>query len=97
MYFQKGKKKQKLGTILRRLNFITKNQLKQAIDIQKRNGKSLGRILVNLNYITVWELQLAIKEQNKHIVKKREHKEEVRYFYVMLILALIFLATFLLI
>ncbi len=56
----------RLGDLLLEKNLITQAQLKNALDIQKKNGTRLGKVLIDLNYISekalieVLEFQLGI-------------------------------------
>ncbi|MFA5014828.1 MAG: ATPase, T2SS/T4P/T4SS family [Actinomycetota bacterium] len=45
-------KKEKLGQILLSKNIITKEQLEEALDIQKKTGEKLGEILIKKGYIS---------------------------------------------
>ncbi|MGK7930053.1 MAG: hypothetical protein AB4041_01280 [Microcystaceae cyanobacterium] len=53
----------RLGQILLQKKWISSNQLKQTIDIQKTKQEKLGTILVNKGYIANEQLSLALQEQ----------------------------------
>src|SRR3989344_3638248 len=53
-------KKQLLGQILIKRNLITADQLKEALDVQKKDGGVLGEILVNLKYVTERDIVVAL-------------------------------------
>ncbi|MCC6446541.1 MAG: Flp pilus assembly complex ATPase component TadA [Armatimonadetes bacterium] len=58
--------KKRLGEILIAAGLVTKEQLDQALDEQKKTGKRLGHILIDMGYVTeediteTWALQLDI-------------------------------------
>ncbi len=60
----------RLGTMLLRGDFITENQLKEALDRNKRTGQPLGYILVNAGYITQTKLQGPLKLQMEEHLQK---------------------------
>ena len=53
-------KKQLLGQILIKRGFITKEQLKDALELQKKEGGVLGGILVKLGYVTERDVVVAL-------------------------------------
>ena len=53
-------KKQLLGQILIKRNFITQEQLKEALDLQKKEGGFIGEILVKLKYVTEKDIVAAL-------------------------------------
>src|SRR3989338_8681268 len=53
-------KKQLLGQILIKRNLISSDQLKEALDSQKKGGGFLGEILVKLGYITERDIVVAL-------------------------------------
>ncbi len=53
-------KKQLMGQILLKRNFITQEQLKEALETQKKNGGVLGEILVKLGFITEKDIVVAL-------------------------------------
>ena len=53
-------KKQLLGQILIKRNLITADQLKEALDIQKKEGGVVGEILVRLGYVTERDIVVAL-------------------------------------
>ncbi len=67
-------KKKRLGDLLVELEYITENQVQEAIKIQKTTNKRLGRIFVELGYITeesllnILELQLGIPRINLELI-----------------------------
>ncbi|MFH1395353.1 MAG: hypothetical protein ABIH09_04270 [Candidatus Omnitrophota bacterium] len=54
---------EKLGQILQRNNVISKEQLKMALDLQKREGGLLGEILIKLGYVSEREIVQALTVQ----------------------------------
>jgi len=52
-----------LGELLLREKLISPEQLKSALDLQKKNGYSLNAALVNLGYITEEEIAKALSRQ----------------------------------
>lgn len=52
-----------IGVILKEMELITDKEIKEALEIQKRQGEALGRILVKKGYITEEELLLALSIQ----------------------------------
>jgi type IV pilus assembly protein PilB len=57
-------KRKKIGELLVKMNLITKPQLEEALEIQKKKGGFLGKILVSLNYITEEEIVEHLTEQH---------------------------------
>ncbi len=53
-------KKQLLGQILIKRNLITAEQLKEALDVQKKDGGFLGEVLVKLGHITERDIVVAL-------------------------------------
>ncbi len=53
-------KKQLLGQILIKRNLITQEQLREALEIQKKEDGILGEILVKLGYITEKDIVVAL-------------------------------------
>ena len=53
-------KKQLMGQILIKKNLITQDQLKEALDIQKKEGGFIGEILVKLGHITEKDIVVAL-------------------------------------
>ncbi len=53
-------KKQLLGQILIKRGFITKEQLKDALDTQKKEGGVLGELLVKLGFVTERDVVVAL-------------------------------------
>jgi len=53
-------KKQLLGQILIKRGLINQEQLKEALDFQKKEGGFLGEILVSLGYITEKDIVVAL-------------------------------------
>jgi hypothetical protein len=53
-------KKQLLGQILLKRNLITKEQLKNALELQKKEGGVLGEVLVKLGYLTEKDVVIAL-------------------------------------
>lgn len=57
-------KKLRIGEILVELKYITKDQLREAIDSQKKNGrKRLGEILIDKKYVTSKQVLQALSKQ----------------------------------
>ncbi len=56
-------KKEKLGELLLSAGIITKEQLQEAVDIQKNTHQKLGEILIQLNYIREQDLTNLLSEQ----------------------------------
>ncbi|PCJ59731.1 MAG: pilus assembly protein PilB [Planctomycetota bacterium] len=55
----------RLGDILVDTNTITTDQLKEALDLQKKEGKALGEALISLGYVTNDTIEFALKEQSE--------------------------------
>lgn len=53
-------KKQLLGQILIKRNLISQDQLKEALESQKKEGGFLGEVLVKLGYITERDIVVAL-------------------------------------
>ena len=53
-------KKQLLGQILIKRKLITQDQLKEALEFQKKEGSVLGEILVKLGYVTEKDIVVAL-------------------------------------
>ena len=53
-------KKQLLGQILIKRNLITADQLKDALEAQKKEGGVIGEILVKLGYVTERDIVVAL-------------------------------------
>lgn len=53
-------KKQLLGQILIKRGLITKEQLKDALDVQKKEGGVLGELLVKLGFVTERDVVVAL-------------------------------------
>lgn len=53
----------KLGEILVEKNFITKDQLNEALELQKKSKEFLGVILINKKFIKEEQLMKALSEQ----------------------------------
>ena len=53
-------KKQLLGQILIKRGFITKEQLRDALEIQKKEGGVLGEVLVKMGYVTERDVVVAL-------------------------------------
>lgn len=53
-------KKQLLGQILIKRNLISADQLKEALDVQKKEGGFIGEILVKLGYISEKDIVVAL-------------------------------------
>jgi len=53
-----------IGQLLEELGFITKEQIKVTLDVQKANPKFFGEILQDLNFVTSSEIAQAIALQN---------------------------------
>jgi hypothetical protein len=63
MMYKRGdfiSKKQLLGQILIKRGFITKEHLKDALELQKKDGGVLGEILVKLGYVTERDVVVAL-------------------------------------
>ena len=52
-----------IGRILTKLNKVTREQVVEALDFQKRKGGAIGRILVDLGYIKEPDLNFALAAQ----------------------------------
>src|SRR5215210_9212425 len=50
----------KMGSVLLSMDLITEEQLEEALEIQKTDGRRLGKILVSLGYLTPDNLALAL-------------------------------------
>ena len=53
-------KKQLMGQILIKRNLITQDQLKEALEIQKKDGGFIGEILVKLRHVTEKDIVVAL-------------------------------------
>lgn len=53
-------KKQLIGQILIKRGFITKEQLKDALEVQKKEGGFVGEILVKMGYVTERDIVVAL-------------------------------------
>lgn len=51
----------KIGDMLIRLNYITEENLKDALSIQKHTGEKIGEILINNGFITEDDLLQALE------------------------------------
>jgi len=69
MYEDQTDEKIKIGELLLRNNLITRNQLNEALEIQKITGKKIGEILIGENYISENEFKdfLAIQKEYRQI------------------------------
>jgi type IV pilus assembly protein PilB len=52
--------RRKIGEILVSIGKISDEQLKEALEIQKSDGRNLGKILVSLGYVTPEDLAHAL-------------------------------------
>ena len=52
--------KVRLGEILVQQNLLTPEQLKLALDEQKRSGRKLGRVFIEQGYVTEEEISEAL-------------------------------------
>jgi len=59
----------KIGELLLKNNLITRSQLAEALEIQKRSGKKIGEILISENYISEREFKdfLSIQKGYKQV------------------------------
>jgi len=55
--------KVRLGEILVQQNLLTSEQLKLALDEQKRSGRKLGRVFIEQGYVTEEEISEALAKQ----------------------------------
>ena len=55
--------KVRLGEILVQQNLLTPEQLKLALDEQKRSGRKLGRVFIEQGYVTEEEISEALAKQ----------------------------------
>ncbi len=53
-------KKQLMGQILIKRNLITQDQLKQALEVQRKDGGFIGEILVKLGHVTEKDIVVAL-------------------------------------
>ena len=58
-----GKRKKRLGDLLLEAKIITEEQLVEALQLQKRNGKKLGETLVDLDYTRESEIANLLHKQ----------------------------------
>ena len=56
-------KKQLMGQILIKRNLINQDQLKEALEVQKKEGGFVGEILVKLGYVTERDIVAALSMQ----------------------------------
>jgi type IV pilus assembly protein PilB len=52
-----------IGRVLVKMNKVTREQVVEALDFQKRKGGALGRILIDLGYIKEGDLNVALAAQ----------------------------------
>ena len=57
-------KKQKLGDILLERNYLTKPQLKQALEVQKETKQFIGEVLMQLGFLKERDLVAGLVIQN---------------------------------
>src|SRR5688500_10421006 len=55
--------KRPIGRILTKMGRVTREQVMEALDFQKRKGGALGRILVDLGYVKEVDLNIALAAQ----------------------------------
>lgn len=73
-------KKKRLGDILIDAGVITEEQLRTALELQKKKGLRLGEILIELNYTTEDEIANALHRQLKYdfvILSERRIDKEI--------------------
>jgi hypothetical protein len=56
-------KKQLLGQIFLKSGLISKEQLKEALEVQKKEGGFLGEVLIKLNYLSELDLAMGLSSQ----------------------------------
>ncbi|MEN3045153.1 MAG: ATPase, T2SS/T4P/T4SS family [Candidatus Hydrothermales bacterium] len=73
------KRIKRIGEMLIDAGVITEEQLKEALELQKRNGKRLGSILLELGYATEDDILKVLSEQFGNVpVAKKRHFESIQ-------------------
>ncbi|MHB1125385.1 MAG: type II secretion system ATPase GspE [Bacillota bacterium] len=58
-----GQLKKRLGDLLLEQNLITRDQLEEAVRVQKKSGDRLGRVLIGLGYVTEQDILNLLEKQ----------------------------------
>ncbi|MHB1421172.1 MAG: type II secretion system ATPase GspE [Bacillota bacterium] len=58
-----GQLKKRLGDLLVEQNLITKDQLEEALRVQKKSGDRLGRVMIGLGYVTEQDILNLLEKQ----------------------------------
>ncbi len=64
-----------IGRVLTKMNKVTREQIVEALDFQKRKGGALGRILIDLGYVKEADLNLALAAQRGYELVSLEGKQ----------------------
>src|SRR2546423_1593189 len=64
-----------IGRVLTKMNKVTREQIVEALDFQKRKGGALGRILIDLGYVKEADLNLALAAQRGYQLVSLEGKQ----------------------
>src|SRR4029450_3611308 len=64
-----------IGRVLTKMGKVTREQVVEALDFQKRKGGALGRILIDLGYIKESDLNAALAAQQGYELVNREGRK----------------------
>ena len=64
-----------IGRVLTKMGKVTREQVVEALDFQKRKGGALGRILIDLGYIKETDLNIALAAQRGYELVNLEGKK----------------------
>jgi type IV pilus assembly protein PilB len=64
-----------IGRVLTKMNKVTREQIVEALDFQKRKGGALGRILIDLGYVKEPDLNLALAAQRGYELVSLEGRQ----------------------
>lgn len=64
-----------IGRVLTKMNKVTRDQIVEALDFQKKKGGALGRILIDLGYVKEVDLNLALAAQRGYELVSLEGKQ----------------------
>src|SRR5438105_9644437 len=64
-----------IGRVLTKMGKVTREQVVEALDFQKRKGGALGRILIDLGYIKDTDLNFALAAQRGYELVNLEYKQ----------------------
>lgn len=60
----KHRKRELIGQIVRRKGYVTEDQVKEALSVQKERGGTIGDILISKGYVTEDQLVSALSSQS---------------------------------